>query len=411
MRLSADLITTTQECENKWVSLSIIMTIFFNNETLSNNLSSFPIKPITIASVYTISLFLVIVFIKLSKLNLRSVMVLLGFFALLIISFEIDNISFSTTNAYYLFFMTILTGFAMTQICSLQHYMRVFCNTLVAISTASLLITYPLKTVVEAFPRLFPVVTNSANISFTNAYITYVIRSDIDIVRNYGIFREPGVYAVFLLIAIAFLMQQKKESIFQLVVLTLALLTTFSLPGYIAFLLLMINKTRLIDGKIVMKDVMFILAIIVVVITINFGLADSNNAFAKVFEKANTNSSSYQYRVEALLRNLQVWWRSPIFGSGIITGNEFLKDSEVIRYSVNGYHNTSSITAMLVFFGIGFTSIALVYLFRFSRYLKNGILFFFAIMIVLNSQLFIYDTILYTLILFGTTEQPKIDSA
>ena len=388
--------------KNLWVTLGVVLTIFFNNETLANNLSRSSVQPMMIAALYVIALFFLMLSMRKIKLQSGSLLAMLGIVLTLGLSFLIDNISFQTTNAYSLLLMAALAGFALSQVCSLEHYMRIYCNTLVVIAAASLLFTYVFKGVVESMPSLFPVATNSARINFTNVYVTYVRRSGTEQLRNYGIFREPGVYAIFLIVALGFLMQQKKAHPAQYGILALALLTTFSLPGYLAVFVLLVSKIRTIGNR-RLKNTLIAFSILLIFIFALLILytGGGDNALSGVFEKLNSNSSSFQYRVESLLRNLHVWGKSPVFGNGIISGNELLQNYPMILYPLKTYQNTSSFTAMLVFFGAGFTLIIWALLFRFCRNFKGSLLFFAALAVVLNSQMLIYNTIIYTLVLYG----------
>jgi hypothetical protein len=200
-------------------------------------------------------------------------------------------------------------------------------------------------------------------VSITKANLNF-----IEIYRNYGLYGEPGAFAYWLIIGIGLnTIINKKPLDKKNLLMTLALLTTFSTAGYIQLFVLLsflIFKSHL---KKVAK-----------VLIIGFFILSSFYIYTKApfMEEKISSHKSEQFNVELkgtytsgrfirLRKAFNIIMQSPIIGRGIITASQ--EDNPYSAYNLNGAASINIIVRFGLFFG------AIYYLF-FYRGIKTIIL-------------------------------------
>lgn len=98
--------------------------------------------------------------------------------------------------------------------------------------------------------------------------------------RNSGIFYEPGRFAIYLILAIIFVLFVKKEGIYswKLVLLTGTLLTTQSTAGYLAFLLILYMYNFFSKTNIVFSILFFMLVVFITIYTLSLNFMSTKIA-------------------------------------------------------------------------------------------------------------------------------------
>lgn len=379
-------------------ALLVFLLFFFNNETLSNNLCTFVDQPVRLVTVFIALVFLYRVLLKNNKINVSVLLLTLLLSAFIFFAFLFDT---EFTGGYVLLFMGVLNGMF---IASLIPFER-FCDLYVRISSffalMSLLLTYILKPVISAIPSIFKVVTNSADVSFYNAFICY-IRTGEDGARNWGIFREPGVYAIFLCISILFLcfvvrgLYSKRRFIYYLVLLLITLFSTLSTTGFIAIIL--IFMALFLSQSINRRDKRFYLLLVIFMLVMMLMFFAVGNVDSP-FEKLNSESSGYssfEYRLETIVAGIKVTLRQPL-GYGLQNGIEVLKS----EYTMNNYHNTSTWVSMSVYLGIPYLIVCLIFFFRFFKTRIKSWLVFIPFFLLLSAEALVYNPFIYILLMYS----------
>jgi len=145
------------------------------------------------------------------------------------------------------YFFTIINLFLSLMIIlstDYKRFIRLFILVLSFFSLFSIIIfsIYLLKT---DFFSFMPIIENTAGYKFNYCFFSSVLVKDrIGLSsRNYGIFREPGVYAIFLLVGVVSclfagtkIFKQKTISIFIAILLSITLITTVSTTGILCLL-------------------------------------------------------------------------------------------------------------------------------------------------------------------------------
>lgn len=225
------------------------------------------------------------------------------------------------------------------------------------------------------FPQVlnfFPTLINKANIRFHFwPFGCAMYKTMYEPVRNWSIFREPGVFAIFIVLAILFILLScdkiKKNNSKDLFLLFLGLFTTFSTGGIISGVLLIV--LYLLRDKINFRK--FILAIIVIVSL--FFLHNYTNFFHKVFGKLFTQNASMISRSASIYSNLKVFSISPIFGIGFGKLDLFFQYFTVEKFNAiisKSYANTNTFFRMLSTHGLFFFAIYFIGYYKF--FVKNS---------------------------------------
>lgn len=187
--------------------------------------------------------------------------------------------------------------------------------------------------------------------------------------RNSGPFWEPGAFAGYLTIGVAFEMILLRKVTTRVVIFLVALLSTFSTMGYLAvafffllyFLFLETNKTL----KWVILPVL-LAGIVYLIFEVDF-LANKIAAQVKGFEEGQIylGQSDDDTRIGSTILDLKDFQRSPLIGTGPSDETRYGK-SEILFMRTNG------VTDMLVRFGlIGFVFIFWFFSVSVKRYFSG----------------------------------------
>ena len=255
---------------------------------------------------------------------------------------------------YFSILLCVLTAIFLTYFTSSREVAKYYVVILVILGIYSVVASYGLKYLARAEminPGKF---LNSSRLTFYNFWFTYVPPS-YHWYRNYGIFREPGVYQFFALLAI-YLNNYNVDwdRAWKLwscnAVLVVTLLSTFAIGGYAELALLTVFL--FFDKKWYRSKSGRIAAAVVVTFAVSlisaFFYFFHHPSFAKtifyefydMFLRLFTGSDSMRDRVDAILVNLQFFVRNPLVGDAI---------AEVL-HGTN--HNTSSTLLLYAIFGV-----------------------------------------------------------
>lgn len=144
------------------------------------------------------------------------------------------------TGGYFFKIALLITGLYVTKIFNWDEFKTLYIKILLVIAVFSL-ICFVCSYYIVLNNRI-PELTNG-NYFFKNLFLTNVIKNPsyiggIKIYRNYGPFWEPGVYQMYLLLAIIFcLFGKTKIQLKETIIFSLTILTTLSTAGYLMLVL------------------------------------------------------------------------------------------------------------------------------------------------------------------------------
>jgi hypothetical protein len=321
--------------------------------------------------------------------------IFLGITFLLMLYHYFDlNTNFKSEIIQYLIFVTV---FFIISILGFD-FLNIFLRITIFLAISSLLIWVLLqfsgafKTILISFGESLPKFSGSSDFfylhkneaSSVNAII-YNVSYD-DSIRNYGIFYEPGRFAIFLIIALLLNVFHFGKTLFNKtsIILMITTFTTFSTTGYIAILLIILFYGYSIKIHPFLKFVILILLIFLIyyLLKLDFMLDKIN---------AESTSDSEDSRFFAFVYHLEMISKKPISGYGIT-----LTD---ILLSPNG------ISFFVLKYGVPYFLYFLFFLYKSTNSLIKSLnfksrLFILAIFLVLAFSQTVMDDPLYLSFIF-----------
>ncbi|MFR1476352.1 O-antigen ligase family protein [Ruthenibacterium lactatiformans] len=217
------------------------------------------------------------------------------------------------------------------------------------------LVWFAVATFSPAIIRKLPIIENSAGTRFYSAVFanfTYYSMVDSFYLRNFGMFREPGVYQMFLNFALmVYLFRNwiwKRENILHVIIYIVAIATTTSTTGLVALAVLMC--AFLVESNAERKRLKkWILAAGMAVAVFAFSGYSEKLLFAitKVFDPTYDSTIS---RLGSIRVNLSIFLDYPLFGIGQAEiGPRF---AELLNTRLSAVHNTNTVLFMYACYGI-----------------------------------------------------------
>ena len=250
---------------------------------------------------------------------------------------------------YFSILLCLLFAVFLTYFRSLEDVARVYVILLTALGVYSILATYILRILPDRGILSVPVHFNSKDVMFHNFGLAFVSDSYVKN-RNFGIFREPGVYQYFIILALFLnnyrITWRSQRTLWLInVLLSVTMLTTFATGGVAELGLLVIvvffEKKLYRDKRALWLAIGLVAAVILalIVIVIQKG-AIYWELYGMIVYKFSPEADSSSERVEAVMANLSFFLQNPLVGKTI---------SEVL-HSVN--NNTSSTLVMFAITGL-----------------------------------------------------------
>lgn len=193
-----------------------------------------------------------------------------------------------------------------------------------------------------------PTFINAGGRDFYNFGLSFVSIREVKF-RNFGIFREPGVYQYFLILALLlhnYILSWDKPWKFWVIniILVVTALTTFSTNGVVeAGLLVLVvffDKKLYKDKKILIAAIVLSILAVAGVTVILLRGGDLAFTLKQMFAKLYTLNRSSSARLDAIVADVGFFFRNPIFGERIAVVLEAVE------------HNTTSTMLMFAMFGI-----------------------------------------------------------
>ncbi len=294
----------------------------------------------------------------------------------------------------------ILTALLFIHIYTFEGFFSKYSNIITFLAAYSIIICYIIRPIIFEIgtnSNLIGVITNSAELSFFDLGLGFIVSKSYYL-RNFGIFREPGIYQFFLLIALFYelLFRKYRYRYFNAIVVALAILSTFSPPGILVMgivIILHIIKLKRLE-QINKNHIIVITATIVVGTIIFFYLYFNNSNFYDVvtqsIKKLFTHNDSSSTRIQSLTRNIGLFFNSPIWGN----------DFEVVQ---NGpIYNTNTTFSTLAMFGVFVGIMKLKLFYELSKKIDGKldivIATFFSFIVLINTQFLLGNSMFWILI-------------
>ena len=328
----------------------------------SNNLSN-----VVLLTCLCASFFLVNIIMK-RKYNFNYKKMLILLFLISIIYF--NKIVMDDSSGFSIYFSIVLfVGFIFTELIPLDKFIKIFIKVFSFLCVYSIITTYIVIFFSDFFSGILPTYfLDIKNMNFLDCIFTFVYIPEYGIqYRNYSIFSEPGVFQIFINIALILELFFKKNNEVnrkRVLIFLIALISTFSTAGIICGIGVMGNYMLWKSGN---KDVKkYTLKALVFLIIIGFIVISFNEEISKTFGGMIgkfSGDESVLSRMGSLWAYLEAWLNKPVFGWGYEGGTY-----EVGRLFLSQYteHNTNTIFTNLTIYGVFYGGTYLILLFKFN---------------------------------------------
>jgi hypothetical protein len=388
---------------DKISTIIILIIIFVSEDTVTFGTAlndiTLPIK----LTIYAISiLYLAFRYFKVFC-NVERSMWLLIISGLILLT-SLVNIDFRAGYAYYM--ILLLMSFLIATSISIDRFLTIFSNAVISLSLISI-VMFAIVNIAPNIVDYFPVIENIAGVKITNIYLSCFM-TDAHDVRNMSIFREPGVFIIYISIALIIeLFYKLKLNVTSILILLAALITSYSTTGYIVFALVVIVYV-LFDKRLNIKRRLLFAICFSFIIFIVLSVSD---IYARVFYKLGEDTSlnaSTLARVASVLVNYDVFLNYPFLGSGFSNYEKLFEEYSLIRFSLplkaDG-NSCNSFMSILAVNGILLFSIVITAFYKYTNYLTTNKLIrsslFLSFVIMLSAEDLKFSLLFNVLIFYG----------
>lgn len=351
--------------KERWYLILILLIVFVSDDTLLFGTNANPVFEYVKYACYLISTIGLLVNVSITKSSTKSTRIAISMCLLILFSSFINN----DVRMGLLYKMVIILFAAMfSKHISLKLFAYKYCKVISFLAFVSIIGTV-LAMIVPSFYSFAPKITNTAGNVFNNLYV-YVVSLDFGSIRNYGIYREPGVYQMYLVLALFFeLFIVESYSIKRIACYIVALLLTFSTTGFISLFLILIlfqisgEKNRIsVKQKRIFGCFVFVVSLYLVFYT------DMLSSEGVVFGKlSNEDDHSSIARMSSITSNIEIWLNNPLFGAGLQSVADQFPLLTLQRYGFPSTHNTNTFLCELATFGIFYFILFVMGIYKFCK--------------------------------------------
>ena len=344
---------------------------------------------------------LLYILLKQIKLSRQRLIVVLSFICLSLIS-GLINQDFNIKYIYEMFLICFACMYV--SIVPFDRFADDFIKVMLFLGICSLGI-YLISIFGRSMLQRLPIIRNTAGVRFYNAWISLVPVDEnyISIYRNYGVFREPGVFQIFLNLALMLLFFQNSHinfRLWQMCVLVITILSTISTAGYIVMAILLIMYLGTSRQP---KEKQLILISIVSAVMVMMIYVDSGQVlFSKIGNKDNV---SWISRISAITANLSIAAEHPFWGAGWDNIKAEFAKTVSNQYGVNEYHNTNTFFKILAVHGVPFFFLCVSGMWRFMKAINLGriisVVLFGTIFLCLSNEDMTFNVVTWIMVLYG----------
>lgn len=361
-------------------AILVYCIMFFSNDTylFGTNSNSFIIT----FSRYLLILICTLLLIKMGlKINIKKNKVkLLAYFVVVIVYSCIAFVNHELFNRVIIKLLCITVAVLMCMLLSFDEYVAAFRKAMVFIAVTAIMFTL-LAYVLPSVVRMFPYIVNTANTKIYTCGFAGLLDGVINqfAIRTQGIFWEPGVFQMYLNMAIAYeLLYRKSADRKNLLVYFIALFLTFSTTGFVVaawvlacYALFKKSETGSVKTnetkKFLMVFSVFILAMGILQFT-----EIGEVVFGKIINP--TSSGTAMVRKAGVVTNIEIALLNPIHGIGMERmGEEFLRLSMASKYILGWTEqNTNTLLYQFAAHGIPYGMLFTIGTFKFGNCFAKG---------------------------------------
>ena len=330
-------------------------------------------------------------------------------FAGLIICSALFN--FDLRGGYVVTILLYLAGFIYIGYVPVNKFLSLFEKIVWWIALLSIIV-YFINIAYPAFTNIFPKITNTKDFPFANCFVTVIpLVSGSGANRLFGPFSEPGVYQIYLNLALLFhiYLTGRLELKKALVYIT-AIVLTQSTTGYIClgiFLLLYVLESK----KNRNRYYNYIMSLVIIsAVAYAFTRTTLLSLESDVFAKFTDDSVSTISRMASVTANFEIFLSHPIFGVGFTEITDLFKSKCIELYSFSeGIANTNTIlfqfASLGLFYGILWCYSFYLFFRRFGITKLSKLLVIVGGFLLFSGELMTGSIMLYILLGYGLLDK------
>lgn len=309
----------------------------------------------------------------------------------------------------YMLITAIFIAFVVSNILEKQQFVDCYVNLMLFFAVCSLITTYIIMPLdVEDGFGIIPIVIRGEQ-SYFNMLTTICIRM-YGIARNCGFCREPGVYQIFILFALFFVIEHQEKSkynIIKAIFFIIVLLSTFSAVCYIIapICIVLLMKKYIKNMRTFVKTVLITVICLVIFVIIIGSNQDIIKVFTRTIMKwdSGNESDSMFVRTAGVIYNLTLFFEKPLFGHGLMNSWHEV----MLRSSFKDVTGTSFIG--FAAFGVVFGSVLHYIMFKAckSKSMLSTFVWFFSILLSTLSQNIIISNLFWIFMFFSFMKDDK----
>ncbi len=390
-------------------SLLVLYTIFATDSlVIKTNISPIP----WIVSRIIICLITVVgfIFIKHTRQKFSYLVCFVGA-ACLSIMFSHDF-----TGGYIFQIILFAYGYFISQIISFEDFKKHYIFWMRIIALVSIIgIIFHNQIINTTF---IPTLENSVNVKskflfFTNvSYSTNKLTGNFSLIRNWGPFWEPGCYQIYLILALIFsLFGNRHINVFDMIIFSLAAVTTFSAAAFVVlallyFIFFFFYNSHYSDNFHKIRKYIFIIVILsIYIVLILPGVASM--LVGKLFDINGPSAQSSQARYYSIFFNIYAMLLHP-FGSGPNFLDSEINSFKTIFNLVNLRNDFGNVNSFLLFFSAFGILFGVLYSFGLKAFCnkiyKNKFIsfwLFIIIMLEMFNEPLTYSLIFHVIVMYG----------
>lgn len=349
---------------------------------------------------------------KINKINVSSIIFTTSIVISSLLAIIINK-DFQPDN--FIFLSIVISGFFVCNIFNRNDFLEGYVNAIIIYSVYSIFATYILLPLaVSGTLTFFPTSTNFLGVPFVDMGFSFAVKW-YGIMRNQGIFREPGVYQFFILVALyieMFYVKTRSINYLYILILIITLITTFSTAGLLCVIPIIVIFLFQLRTKKFFKFFLVFSFVFLVIFIFVMQNNDISNLFHRSFYKLgnNTESESFIVRFESIFNLLKMSIHNPIFGSSFVNGFSYIQNNFNNKLGITDITGTMLSYIMALGFPIGLWINLNFYKFCKVINKKSSISFliYLSLFLSINTQNLVYNTVIWSFIFIPYMKEKNI---
>lgn len=317
----------------------------------------------------------------------RSIYFLVLCFVLSIVLTQLINSDFIGGYGYQIIVFVVALQISIE--CNAKLLLFYFQKIIIILSALSVLIffAYELNSNIFDFS---PTISSEGGVTFKNLIISNIY-TDRAVNRNPGIFREPGVFSIYITLSLMLgLYFFKNISKFKLLILLTALITTYSTSGYLVSFFLLVGclnyKSIIVAPTRIVSIVIGVTAIFFV-----FTIPEVGQVITLKFQSNSDTYDSTISRLASFFVPFSISMLNPLNGVGLTDFEALFPIYSFKIFGIalsSGGHSSNTFMPLIGTYGWVFGISILFLLFKFAKFISSNK---FEIAIVFGSLLLLYS--------------------